>query len=494
MSSDNEDKKSSNGISYITLKNKPNQCLSSLDSLIQANKWSIDYIMLAQRIVDKYRLSYMEDGLRSNNPVFAYSYKKGVYVQMTDELFGSIVIDMIPPSMYSTTVKNNTLSAVRSLIKRTVVMNNNENIINFKNGVLMLDTMELVPHSPDFMTTVQLDCNWNPKAEPVNGSFDAFMEDFCNKNVQPEMYENTREMLMEFFGLAISNVRGYRIKKGLFVMGAGNTGKTQLKSLCEKIIGLEYVINLDLQALESRWGTGNCFNKRIVGSNDQSFAGVKELTKFKQITGGDALFAEHKGKDGFTFVFNGVVWICGNGMPHFNGDKGSHLYERLMIYEPLQVIPAERRDKYLMDKMLGEKEYVVRLAVEALKRLIDNEFVIRETEPMLEKRIEHQKDNDTFISFVDECCCQPDKDNPPITTRSFYELYKSWCMDNNYGIIALRKKDFRYRLEEIDKGGIKRTNKNTYFTDITVARSSINEYSTPRMSIEVLSENGERLE
>lgn len=486
--------KNNNGIPYITLKSKPNQCLSSLDALVQANKWEINYIMLGQKIVDKYRLSYMEDGVRNNNPVFAYSYKKGVYVQMTDELFGSIVIDMIPPSMYNSSVKNNTLSAVRSLIKRTVAMNDNENIINFKNGVLRLDTMELVPHSPDFMTTVQLDCNWNPNAQPVNGSFDTFMEDFCNKDFQPETYENTREMLMEFFGLAISNVRGYRIKKGLFIVGAGNTGKTQLKSLCERIIGFEYVINLDLQALESRWGTGNCFNKRVVGSNDQSFAGVKELTKFKQITGGDALFAEHKGKDGFTFVYNGVVWMCGNAMPAFNGDKGRHLYERLMIYEPLKVIPAEERDKYLMDKMLAEKEYVVRCAVEALKRLISNDFVLKETEPMLEKRHEHERDNDTFMSFVDECCVAPDEYNPLITTRSFYELYKSWCSDNNYGIVALRKKDFRARLAEMGRDGVRRTNKNTYYADITIDRASINEYSNSRMNIEMFNDNGKTLE
>lgn len=478
------------GIPYITLKSKPNQCLASLDSIIQASKWAIDYTILGQEIVDKYKLSYLEDGIRNNNPVFAYNYKKGIYVQMTDELFGKIVIDMIPSSMYNSTVKNNALSAVRSLIKRVVVMNNNENIINFKNGVLKLDTMELVPHSPEFMTTVQIDCNWNPDAKPVNGSFDKFMEDFCNKDIQPDMFEDTKEMLMQFFGLAISNVRGYRIKKGLFIVGAGNTGKTQLKSLCERIVGFEYVINLDLQALESRWGTGNCFNKRIVGSNDQSFAGVKELTKFKQITGGDALFAEHKGKDGFTFVFNGVVWMCGNAMPTFSGDKGRHLYERLMIYEPLKVIPQEERDKYLIDKMLTEKEYVVKCAVEALKRLISNDFVLKETDVMLIKRIEHERDNDTMMSFMDECCCEPDDENLMISTRSFYDLYKNWCIDNNNGYVDIGKKAFKKRLEDMGKGDIRRTNKGRYYTSITVKSDAISDYANSKIVVEFYNNKG----
>lgn len=485
MSDIDKNSDSINGsIPYITLKSKPTKCLASLNGVIQPVKWQIDYTLLAQEIVDRYKLSYLEDGIRNNNPIFAYNYKRGIYVQLTDELFGKILIDMIPSVMYSNTVKNNTLSAVRSLIKRVVVMNNNENIINFKNGVLKLDTMELVPHSPDFMTTVQIDCDWNPNAEPVNGSFDTFMEDFCNKDIQPGMYEETREMLMEFFGLAISNVRGYRIKKGLFIVGAGNTGKTQLKSLCERIVGFEYVINLDLQALESRWGTGNCFNKRIVGSNDQSFTGIKELTKFKQITGGDALFAEHKGKDGFTFVFNGVVWMCGNAMPAFSGDKGRHLYERLMIYEPLKVIPPEQRDKYLIDKMLAEKEYVIKQAVEALKRLIDNDFVLRETDVMIEKRLEHERDNDTVMSFMDECCCAPDKDNPMVSTRSFYDMYKAWCMDNTNGYVDTGKKAFKKRLIDMDLGEVKRTNKGRYYSQITVKSEAIDEYATNRTVVD----------
>lgn len=471
---------------YIFMKSNPHIYLNSLDEIIQKNKWDIDYILLAQNIVNKYHLAYLEDGNRNNNPVFAYSYKKGVYVQLTDELFGSIIIDMIPSSMYNNTVKGNTFSAVRALIKKTVIMNNNENIINFKNGILILDEMKLVPHSPQYMTTVQLDCNWNPTAISVNGSFDRFMNDFCNKNIQPDMYEDTKEMLMQFFGLAISNIRGYRIKKGLFLVGAGNTGKTQLKSLCERIIGLDYVINLDLQALASRWGTGNCFNKRIVGSNDQSFTGLKDLSKFKQITGGDALFAEHKGKDGFTFVFNGVLWICGNSMPAFEGENGNHIYERLMIYEPLQVIPPDKRDKYLIDKMLLEKEYIVRLAVEALLRLIRNDFVLNETELMRNKRQQHQKSNDTFISFIEECCVTPDYDNPPINTKAFYDLYKSWCLDNNYGIVSIRKKDFKNRLKEINKDEIKRNMNNTFFTQITVSRESITEYVTNRINVETL--------
>lgn len=469
-------------IEYIFLKKNSTKKLKSLTSDIDSNKWSINYPLLAKEMIKKYHMIFLDAGEVESNQIFAYSSKKGVYIQLTDSSFGSIVCDMVPEVMFNTSVKSNAFAAVKSHIRKKVKMNENEGIINFKNGMLILETMELVPHDAKYLSSVQINCDWNPKAKPRTHSFDKFMDTFCNKETNPESFENTKEMLMRFFGMAISNVKGYRLKKGLFVVGQGNTGKTLLKTLCERIIGSEYVINLDLQALESRWGTGNCFNKRVVGSNDQSFSNLKDLTKFKQLTGGDNLFAEHKGKDGFTFVFNGVIWICGNQMPRFSGDKGKHLYERLMIYEPLTVIPPNQRDKHLIDKMLQEKEYVVRLVVEALVRMIKEDYSVPESSVMIEKRNQHEIENDTLLSFIDECCVKGDqvKDYKLVSTRMFYDIYKSWCNDN-YGYIY-GKQELRKTLVNMDLGETKKTNKGRYYMNITITDEGLDEYGNNKVA------------
>ena len=43
-----------------------------------------------------------------------------------------------------------------------------------------------------------------------------------------------------------------------------------------------------------------------------SFLTVDELKTFKKCTGGDSIFAEYKGKNGFEFVFGGLFWFCMN--------------------------------------------------------------------------------------------------------------------------------------------------------------------------------------
>ena len=51
--------------------------------------------------------------------------------------------------------------------------------------------------------------------------------------------EMVKQLLMEFIGVCISNVKGWRMKKALFLVGQGDTGKSQLKSLVERLLGGE---------------------------------------------------------------------------------------------------------------------------------------------------------------------------------------------------------------------------------------------------------------
>ena len=58
-----------------------------------------------------------------------------------------------------------------------------------------------------------------------------------------------QQLLLEFIGACISNIKGWRMKKALFLVGDGNTGKSQLKSLVERykiavVVVQRYVTNL----------------------------------------------------------------------------------------------------------------------------------------------------------------------------------------------------------------------------------------------------------
>lgn len=317
-----------------------------------------------------------------------------------------------------------------------------ENLINFKNGLLRVTETDtaLIPHTPTVYSTIQIPCDWTGKPEPTP-VFDAYMKKLTNGDPAIE------RLLLEFIGVCISNIKGWRLKKSLFLVGDGDTGKSQLKSLVERLLGKGNFIGIDLKEIEARFGTGAIYGTRLAGSSDMSFLTVDELKTFKKITGGDSLYAEFKGQQAFEFTYNGLLWFCMNRLPKFGGDDGQWVYNRIMVVRCPNVIPKEQQDKRLLDKLYAERGGIVYKAIRALQTVIRNGYRFSEPESVTAARERYMSENSTVVSFFDECMCPWPKGriNPHCTTGRIYRVYQAWCRENNNGF-AKTAKEFRETL------------------------------------------------
>ena len=240
--------------------------------------------------------------------------------------------------------------------------NSDENIIAFKNGVFHLDTGKLTKFGDEMLFTRDVPCKYIPNRKlddaPV---FKKYLETLCENNSVEEM-----NFLMEYIGGILSNVKGWRFKKMLILVGPGNTGKTQIRELTMNLLGRDHCVSIDMKKLNERFGTAQLYRKRLAGSGDMSTVEIEEMNSIKNLTGGDSLFAEYKGKDGFSFCYDGFLWFNANSLPHFRGDRGNHVYERFAIICCNNVIQSEDRDARLLDKMMQEKDVIASVAVSAL--------------------------------------------------------------------------------------------------------------------------------
>lgn len=356
-------------------------------------------------------------------------------------------------------------------------LNANEDLINFQNGLLRIteSNATLVPHSPDILSTVQIPCSWvgRETATPV---FDRYMHTLTNGDKAIE------QLLLEFIGVCISNIKGWRMKKALFLVGDGDTGKSQLKSLVERLLGKGNFIGIDLREIESRFGTGAIYNTRLAGSSDMSFLAVVEMKIFKKTIGGDSLFAEFKGQQAFEFTYNGLLWFCMNRLPKFGGDDGKWVYDRIMVVRCPNVIPKDKQDKKLLDKMYAERDGIVFKAVKALQTVIANGCRFSEPDSVSLAREKYMAENNTVISFFEECMCGwPDgKINKHCTTGRIFKVYQGWCRENNNGF-AKTAKEFRETLAAhlgADFAAITtRQNGNTYYKDYSLTSESKEQFS-----------------
>ena len=376
-----------------------------------------------------------------------YVYENGVYRLYADDMFLGVIkgfIEEYDPELVKMSKVNETLQHIVTDLNYIGQddLDANEHLINFKNCLLRVDENRLteIPHTPGVYSTIQIPCRWTgaPTPTPV---FDRYLETLTGGD------KAVQELLLEFIGVCLSNIKGWRTKKSLFLVGEGDTGKSQLKSLVERLLGRGNFIGIDLKEIEARFGTGVIYGTRLAGSSDMSFLSIDELKTFKKITGGDSLFAEFKGQQGFQYTYNGLLWFCMNRLPKFGGDNGEWVYNRIMVVKCPNVIPLAQQDKKLLDKMYAERDGIVYKAVCALQRVIANGYRFSEPSSVTDARRAYMSDNSTVISFFEECMCPwPDgKINPHCTTGRIYRVYQAWCRENNNGY-ARTAKEFRDEL------------------------------------------------
>ena len=421
---------------------------------------------LAEHI--KSRNVFIAEVNRGGETVNRYIYRHGVYELMGPQTLLMMIqnkISAINPSLVRmrdvTEVYNNICGDMEQI--QSSEINDRQNIINFRNGLLFLDTMELVHRSSLYFTTVQLPCDWEPENTdcPV---FTSFLNDLTSGN------DKLKELILQYMGACLSNIPGSSFKKALFLTGDGNTGKSQLLNLMRRLLGEKNcALGIGLNTLENdRFATSQLYGKRLCGDAALSFISVKELANFKKLTGGDCIYAQEKGKPQFSFVYKGFLWFSMNKLPAFSGDRGKWVYDRMLIVPCLNVIPPEKQDPLICDKMFAERGAIVNLCIAALNRAVADGCRFTECQYDTLAKTKYQIDNSPALSFYFECCTERQTGETPhdqFTCSFIYEYFKKWCEDNC--VKPVSKRAFREEISEAyhcdPDGMIIKTNSSYYF-------------------------------
>ena len=276
----------------------------------------IDVKISCPKLADFIRNNITYFFVRNNakSGILRYFYLEGYYKLVSDEEVKGIIKAFIPLSLQRVKDIVEVFKLLETDLKFVPIekLNTDQNIINFQNGILEVNTGELKAHSPDYLCTIRIPCNYNENAPvPKTQYFDKFMNELTNID------QEIKELILQVMGVALSNVCGYKMKQSLFMVGKGNTGKSVIKNFLTSLLGCENCSSLDLKDLEKQFTKIQLLGKRLVGSNDMSYMKITELETFKKLTGGDQIYGEYKGENGIDFIFNGVLWFCCNELPKF---------------------------------------------------------------------------------------------------------------------------------------------------------------------------------
>lgn len=360
-------------------------------------------------------------------------YENGVYNISGEKEAGRIIMDYMLPNYC-------VMASIRDCREQWDILvskdfddfNRNPYLVNVRNGLLDIRDMSFNEHTPSYLSTVQLNVEYNPQVDCPQ--FKKFLNEVLDCKLIP--------LVQEIVGYLLTT--NTASQKAFVFWGPARTGKSTLLWVVEYLLlGKKNVSNIPWQEIGDKFKTAELLGKLANVFSDLPSKSIDDTGIFKVVTGEDYLMAEKKNKNPFKFKpFARLVFSC-NELPRNYVDRTEGFYRRLIIVPFNRQIEKSKIDKSLKYKFQREKEGILNWALEGLKRLYENNFEFSENELTDGVKKEYKRENNNVISFVEECC---ELDSLFSCSRiEIYEAYKEFCVEA--GLKALSQIKFNKELE-----------------------------------------------
>ena len=358
-----------------------------------------------------------------------YDYKNGVYAPIQgDEVNSIFVSEMLKDGLTNYRKKSAVSDKVmcfKSLDGRTFTHadeNPDVNIINFKNGLLNINTYELKEHTPTYLSTSQIPINYDREAR--SPMWFKFIQDITSGDIEQG------KLLQQIAGYCLTNDTRYA--KAFIFFGSGANGKSLFTRMISKLIGKEYVSSLNLSTITKQFGLTGLINKKL-NIIDEISGNYFESNVIKNIISGEKMAADVKFRpEPIEFTPIAKIIFSVNELPKIN-DTTPGLYRRFVIV-PFDRTFISNPDLDLETKLSAELPGILNWAVEGLKSLrAQGRF--NETEKNFEAMNSFKVENSPFLEFITntyEPVSGEDRSKYAVQFTELYNEYRQYCFDSGY--------------------------------------------------------------
>lgn len=306
-------------------------------------------------------------------------------------------------------------------------------IINFKNGLYDRRTKELKPHTPEYLSTVQIPVTYDPDADCPQ----------IKKFLSEVVPEKDCDVLLEFAGYSL--IPDTRFQKALFIQGEGSNGKSVFLNLLTRFIGDSNASGESLQTLENdRFASSTLEGKLLNVFPDLPSTTLYQNSMFKALVGGDLIRGEKKYRPGYIFQNYARLLYSANKLPIVKDESFAFFRRMLLVTFPTQFAGKEA-DPYLLDKLTTETELsgFLNLALDSLDRLFKNgEFTYSKTADDIE--LLYLIRSDHIEAFIRECVFYSADD---ISKPDMFDCYTSWCRLNKVSPVKENEFGKRFKIK-----------------------------------------------
>ena len=297
--------------------------------------------------------------------------------------------------------------------------------VNVLNGILNIESGELEPHSPDFLSPIQINAAWDPDAEcPAIDQF-----------AQRVFPYDAHEVFYQIAGLFLTP--DSRCQKAVLFLGSGarGSGKSVAIALLRTFLHPRNVSNVPLHDLnEGSFSLAELRGKLLNISADVPARDFDDTAIFKQIVDGQlaVIRAPRKHRDPIEFQPFTRLLASANRVPRSADDSLGYLRRWLAV--PFDTSLNESNlDRDILDKLTTPEELsgLLNRAVAGYRQLLEGGCALTESEKMARAKDDFDQASDSTRLFLKE---RVEESSPydEIDRTELYSAYKDWCVFNSF--------------------------------------------------------------
>lgn len=293
-----------------------------------------------------------------------------------------------------------------------------DEFISCRNGLLHLESGELIPHTPAFYANCALEYDYNPHA-PTPHQWLAFLKSLWGSNDAEEI-----GTLQEMFGYLLGTSTA--LQKILLIVGPKRSGKGTIARVLSRTVGSDAIVSPTLVSLLGPFGLQPLIGKRVATITDARLAGRGDQASIAErllsISGEDMQTIERKYLGTWTGRLPTRFLILTNELPSIPDSSGALASRFLVLTMTKSFFGAEDHD--LTNKLITELPGILNWAIDGWRNLKERG---RFQQPQSSQdAIQELEDLGSPISaFIRECCIV--ESGHYTDTHVMFREWSEWC-------------------------------------------------------------------
>jgi putative DNA primase/helicase len=346
----------------------------------------------------------------------------------------------------------------------------------FEDCMVNLLTLETMPHSPNFLATVQIPVSYyyHGVSTPVTDFYEWVQDPISISVLCPKIMKFMYEVMAPDDVQTVLDIIAYCLWRDLpfhnylLFNGSGRNGKGTMLAVIKAFLGTSNVAGESLhKLLNSRFSTSKLYGRLANIHADLSNEALKDTGMLKMLTGGDPIPAEEKFKTPFWFINYAKLLFSTNEIPKTPDETDAFFARPIIINFPNQYL-GKKADPHLMKKLTTKAELsgLLKIMLRRLPRVLEtgiSTIAATGSEIIEQNYLKYMLSSNPERAFVEECI-EVDANGKELKL-DVHDAYVRFC--NHYKLGVEQSQSFSRKLKgEFGWKDTQGTDKRYYWTGI----------------------------